>query len=94
MLAFRDFAPQELESPAWGKHGKWTPLEDVVAAANDWIRTDQIDVISVETVVRPNHGRRSNPEQRAANSPAVVINQYLGWEVWVQCVRVWYQAST
>jgi hypothetical protein len=54
MIAYRDFAPGQVSAPALMKPATYESLDQALAAANAWIRSNAIEVLSVETVVLPN----------------------------------------
>jgi hypothetical protein len=91
MLAFRDFAPRNLSPPSWGRgKGEWERLEDALADANEWVRSERVDVINVETVVIPCHV--DTREFAKTDAPASFINGS-HWYVHRQFIRVWYRAA-
>lgn len=91
MLAFRDFAPCNLSPPSWGSGaGEWEALEDALTSANEWIRSEWVDVINVETVVIPCHV--DTPAFAQTGVPASFINGQ-HWYVHRQFIRVWYRAA-
>jgi hypothetical protein len=53
MIAFRDFPPKQLTPHTWPSYGTFGSFEEAVQAANDWIATEHIDVVNVETVLVP-----------------------------------------
>jgi hypothetical protein len=90
MLAFRDFSPRNLKPPTWSRGlGEWESLPEAIAAANEWLRTEDIDLINIETVVMPFHGGIT--ELDLTKSPASFINGQ-HWYVFRQFIRVWYRA--
>ncbi|MCU0875827.1 MAG: hypothetical protein MUE50_26130, partial [Pirellulaceae bacterium] len=54
MIQFRDFVPRMLSAPAFFKVGQYETFAEAVAAANQWIEQQRVEVINVETVVLPN----------------------------------------
>jgi hypothetical protein len=92
MIACRDFAPQQVEAPnQWmeqitlAEQGKHESLQAAIAAANEWISKENLEVVSVETVVLPNIWERD--EQGTQD-----VSLRLGnWPRWHQFVRVWYR---
>ena len=85
-LQYRDFVPQELQSPGLFKAGEHETFDDAVEAANTWITDSKIQLISVETVVLPNiwsrweHGSNDASLGTSGESPSR----------WHQFLRVWY----
>jgi hypothetical protein len=84
MYCFRDFHPEVEESGVFGRIRKTTPLEAVVAEANDWIAEHQIDVINMETVLLPRAGEKPHTNSHFSIHEGT---QY------TQTVRVWYRAT-
>lgn len=86
MLRFKDFVPRMLAEPGLFKAGEYESLEEALAAANDWIKQNEIDVKNVETVVLPNiwsrweEGSRDTSLGTSGDSPSR----------WHQFLRVWY----
>jgi hypothetical protein len=89
MIQFRDFAPRQLEPPAFLRPPAFEGLDAVLAAANDWVRREGIDVLNVETVVLPNlwapHSRGTADPNRALPPDFAAA--------WNQFIRVWYRAG-
>jgi hypothetical protein len=91
MLAFRDFAPRSLSPPSWSNGaGEWEVLTDALEAANEWVRSQKIDVINVETVVMPCHV--DTPAFAETTAPASWINGG-HWHVHRQFIRVWHRVT-
>lgn len=58
MIAYRDFL-QKLARPGFFGHGKdetTVTFEDAVEAANEWVASEGIRVLNVETVTPPEGG--------------------------------------
>lgn len=87
MIRFRDFVPKMLAEPGLFKAGEYESMEDAVAAANDWIKQNEIQVTNIETVVLPNiwsrweEGSADTALGTSGDSPSR----------WHQIVRVWYE---
>jgi hypothetical protein len=89
MLAFRDFAPSNLSKPSWSKGlGEWEPFSVALAAANEWVRQERIEVVNIETVVPPCHV--DTPAFAQTDAPASFINGQ-HWHIQRQFIRVWYR---
>lgn len=89
MLAFRDFAPKNVSSPTWGNGaGLWEPLGNALTAANEWVRTECIDVVNVETVVIP--CQADSPAFAQTTAPATFINGQ-HWHIHRQFIRIWHR---
>lgn len=90
MIAHRDFAPRfatprGLSESLGLKEPPYETFDDAVRAANEWIRTDAVKVLSIETVVLPNIWSEGGTAD-------VALGTASGWASWYQFVRVWYQA--
>ena len=91
MFAIRDFAPRSLSPPSWQSGaGEWESLAEAVAAANEWVRAEGVDVVNIETVVLPCHV--DTPAFTQTDAPAAFVNGQ-HWHVCRQFIRVWYQAA-
>lgn len=54
MLKYKDFVPRQIVAPGFLNPGDHETFDDAVAAANQWIVDNEIQVIGMETVVLPN----------------------------------------
>ena len=48
MLKYKDFVPQEIEAPGFFKEGKHESFDHAIEAANDWLVSDEVSVISIK----------------------------------------------
>ncbi len=90
MIAFKDFVPQELESPRIFSAGKYALVDQAVEAANDWIRQNGVKVLNVETVVLPN--MTNSGEEGTGDAKLRVAGSDMASD-WYQFVRVWYATA-
>ncbi|MEQ8789435.1 MAG: hypothetical protein RIC55_24285 [Pirellulaceae bacterium] len=87
MIRFRDFVPRMLAEPGLFKAGEYESMDEALAAANDWIKENEIRVTNVETVVLPNiwsrweEGSTDTALGTSGDSPSR----------WHQVIRVWYE---
>lgn len=87
MLKYRDFAPRVLSEPGLFHAGEFESFDHAVEAANEWIRSNNVEVINVETVVLPNiwsrweEGTADGSLGTSGDSPSR----------WHQVVRCWYR---
>jgi hypothetical protein len=91
MLAFKDFVPKQLKAPHFGlsaeaQQGSYESLEVALAAANAWVREENVTLVNVETVVLPNLW--ANWEQGSADP---VLGVGTTTPLWHQFIRVWYE---
>lgn len=93
MIACRDFAPQQLQPPhqflqqfSLAEQAKHESFESAILAANDWIREENRDVVSIETVVLPNIWE---PHEEGTQDPS--LRSVAAVPQWHQFVRVWYR---
>lgn len=88
MVAFKDFVPQQIRKQGFIKPRLWETVAQAVAAANEWIREQEVMVISVETVVAPDlYGKKARSDSgmlTGMNGSAPGSSQL---------VRVWYRAE-
>ena len=89
MIEFRDFAPRILTN-AGDYIPQFESLEQSVREANDWINTQRIDVLNVETVVLPSFSSRIQGNPEDAYTYVNLGNYWFGCR---QFVRVWYRAE-
>jgi hypothetical protein len=89
MIAFRDFAPQQVSPAALLQPARYEPLAQVVAAANEWITAQGVEVVTVETVVLPNVW---GPHAEGTEDPGIGTRGDFPI-VWNQFIRVWYKKS-
>ena len=83
MLKFRDFAPPQQELGLLGEP-EIANLAEAVEAANQWIDTFHIDVVTVETVVLPNLDGADATTAGELKADAEDAR-------WFQVVRIWYR---
>jgi hypothetical protein len=87
MIRFKDFVPRMLAEPGLFKAGEYQSMDEALAAANDWIKENEINVTNVETVVLPNiwsrweEGSTDTALGTSGDSPSR----------WHQIIRVWYE---
>lgn len=82
-ISYRDFFPQTVTKSFFGD--KHESLSATVVRANDWIASDNIKVLNVETVVLPN----VRNEAAASEVGVRTSGEMSSW--WYQVVRVWYE---
>ena len=83
MIDQRDFIPKTL-SKHWSRGIQTESFDAAIAAANDWIAAENIDVINVETIVLP------IAEDDATESPLITGAPLLQR----QFIRVWYRCKS
>ncbi len=87
MIRFRDFVPKMLAAPGIFKEGQYESFEAAAAAADRWIKENEIRYVSIETVVLPNiwsrfeEGSTDVSLGTSGDSPSR----------WHQFIRVWYK---
>lgn len=84
---FRDFAPKMLVAPRLFKAGEYETMEEVLVAANQWIKEHDVRVLNVETVVLPNIWSRF--EEGTADAALGTSGEMPSH--WHQFIRVWYE---
>ena len=87
MIRFRDFVPTLLERASLDGPARYEPFSQAVEMMNNWVSANDIDVVTVETVVLPNMHRpqAGGPDTASLES----VPQYA--TTWHQFVRVWYR---
>ena len=88
MIRYQDFVPQMMTPSSLFQPATFEPFDEALAEANQWIRENQIEVVSMETVVLPNIWNRweegtKDPSLGTGESPSH----------WHQFIRVWYRAG-
>lgn len=87
MLRYQDFAPKMTKAPAFFSLGEYESFDAALAAANQWIKENEIRVVTLETVVLPNIWGRF---EEGPTDPSLVTDT--GMPVrWHQFIRVWYE---
>ena len=83
-IEVQDFVPEKAKGGLF-KAGTIQPFEEVVDEMNAWLKENEVDVVSVETVVLPNiheeEGSRDTELYTAGESHSQ----------WYQLIRVWYK---
>jgi hypothetical protein len=87
MIAFRDFAPQQVSPAALLQPARYEPLEQALADANEWISAQGVEVVNVETVVLPNVW---GPYAQGTRDPSITTRGDFPVD-WNQFLRVWYK---
>ena len=89
MLQYRDFVPNMKTAPGLFREGEFESFQEAVDAANDWISTEKVRLINLETVVLPNiwskfeEGSEDVSLGISGDSPSR----------WHQFLRCWYQQA-
>lgn len=84
MYHFKDFAPQVVKKGFF--KAEYESFEEVLAAANAWIRDHNIEVLNIETVVFPDIKREVGQTRICPISLVEIGNSYR-----YQFLRVWYK---
>ena len=92
MIAFRDFVPRQLRAPRLSFHveqlvGEYESFAAALAAANEWLASQPVRVLNVETVVLPNLW---SPREAGSQDPALAVQE---GAVFHQFIRIWYEAE-
>ena len=87
MLKYKDFVPKQIAAPGFFEAGEHETFDDAVVAANDWMASNNIRLVNIETVVLPNiwskweEGSADASIGTSGDSPSR----------WHQFLRCWYQ---
>jgi hypothetical protein len=84
---YKDFVPPQTAPGTMFVLGRYASLDAAVAAANEWVTQQQVEVIHIETVLLPNPFAPS--EEGTADSHLHTAGE--GFSYWTQFVRVWYR---
>lgn len=87
MVGYRDFLPREMRPAGFFRPAEYETFPAAVAAANDWIQRNSIQVINVETVVLPN---LYNPGEEGSGDADIRTSGEMASH-WYQFLRVWYE---
>ena len=86
MLKYKDFVPRQLKAPGVFDQGEHESFDHAVEAANQWISSNSIQLISLETVVLPNIWSRWEEGSSDAS-----IGTGEAPSRWHQFLRCWYR---
>jgi hypothetical protein len=86
-LAYRDFLPQEQQRGGLFGGVDFSDFDTCVAAMNEWLAQNPVEVIRVETVTLPNI---HNISETGSTDTELHTT---GHTVWYQFVRVWYSLT-
>jgi hypothetical protein len=86
-LQYKDFSPLAVEHKVFST--EYESFPEVVAHANEWIRSSGVTVLNVETVLLPNLQNLKDTLQVIQSVSGPVMNSsYL-----FQVLRVWYNSD-
>ncbi len=87
MLKYKNFVPRQIKDYGFFSDGDFANFDDAVAAADQWIRSNEVEIVQIETVVLPN---MYNSGEKGPNDTYLrVPDQYTNH--WHQFLRVWYR---
>ena len=90
MIRYQDFVPKQTKEWGFLSPPEHESFDVALAAANKWIKENEIKVLNVETVVLPNiHGRF----EEGSADPALAMPDGT-FNTWHQFIRVWYETGT
>ena len=89
MLRYQDFVPKMTKPAAFLSPAEHESFDAALAAANHWIKENEIRVVTVETVVLPNIWSRweEGSKDVALGSSGDMVSH------WHQFIRVWFRAA-
>ncbi|MBB5208171.1 hypothetical protein [Chiayiivirga flava] len=92
MFAYRDFVPQDA-TRTFALTRRIEPMSAVLARAQQWVASENIDVINVETVLLPEGavGERSGSDPQFTDNMQVSIGMFEVGTQRVQVIRVWFR---
>lgn len=85
-IKYRDFLPDESE-PGFFGGVDFSSFDSTVAAMNQWLSENSVEVLRMETVVLPNI---HNPGEGGPDDSELHSSKYVRW---YQFVRLWYRES-
>ena len=86
MLKYKDFVPKQISAPGIFDAGEHESFDHAVEAANEWLESSNIKLISIETVVLPNIW--SKWEEGSADASIGTGDSPNRWHQFLRC---WYQ---
>ena len=90
MIRYQDFVPQQTKEWGFLTPAEYESFDAALAAANKWIKVNEIKVVNIETVALPNiHGRF----EQGSSDPALATPDGT-FNLWHQFIRVWYETVT
>ncbi len=90
MLAYRDFVPRMITPAARMQRAEFESLQTALDDGNDWVKSNDVDVVNVETVVLPNI---HHPHEEGSEDVDLRHDDDFVHTQWHQFVRVWYRKS-
>jgi hypothetical protein len=87
VIHFKDFVPKMFSAPSLFRAGQYETFEEALAAANQWIKENDIQVVSIETVVLPNIWSRY---EEGSTDVALGTSGEMPSQ-WHQLIRCWYR---
>jgi len=87
MIQVKDFVPEKSKGSLF-KSGKIQQFDEVLKEMNSWIETNNIEVVSIETVVLPN----IHDSQEEGSQDTELFTGGESSSHWYQIMRVWYKA--
>ena len=82
-VQFQDFSAEDV-TPMLAISRKYESTDEVLVRINDWIDQSGVNVLNVETIVRPSSSDESRGNSFGVALGTVIMSQ------WVQMLRVWY----
>jgi hypothetical protein len=87
VLRYQDFVPRMVESAGFLKPAQFETFDAAVEAAGRWIEENQIEVVTLETVVLPNIW---HPYEEGSSDPSLRASGEMS-STWHQFLRCWYR---
>ena len=85
----KDFAPQILKKGGMFKSAQIESFDDMENAMNAWINENNIDVVSIETVVLPN----IHDSDEEGSEDTMLGTGRESSSNWYQLIRVWHRVK-
>lgn len=90
MLRYHDFVPKQTKEWGFLTPAEYESFDAALAAANKWIKENEIKVVHIETVVLPNIWGRF---EEGSADPALAMPDGT-FNCWHQFIRVWHEVGT
>jgi hypothetical protein len=89
MLRHRDFVPQRTAVPGLLRPAEYESLDEAEMALNAWLEQEQVELVSVETVVLPNIW---SPFEEGSEDTSLGMRDTTNH--WHQFIRCWYRSES
>ena len=90
MIRYRDFVPTMRSASSYLRQPEFESLDEALAQCNDWVKSNDVDLVSIETVVLPNIHQ---PHEEGSSDVDLRQDDEFVHTRWHQFVRVWFRGE-